>query len=1562
FESRGGFLSPDGRCRAFDHRANGYVRSEAAGLILLAPLEKALAQGWPVLAVVEATSVNQNGGQNGGSVGVTFPSAEAQAALIATSLARSGLSPDAIGFAEAHGTGTKAGDRAELLALGETLGQPRRNGPLLVGSVKTNMGHAEAAAGISGLMKSVLSMRRGLVPRHLHWQRSPDALSLGDLGLRLPLEAVAWPQGQPYASVSAFGFGGTNAHVILGPAPMPRAPAMRRRSAPLPARHEALPLVALLSGPTQDHLPLQAAAFADFLETQPEAFEAAAACSAMAEQRDWGRSGLAVAAETSVELVAKLRDYCRRPRAKAWIQGEHHVSAAGGMAWVFSGMGPQWPDMGAALARAFPVFADALEECDAVYRRIGERSLFDQLAEHPRDAEGLPARLGQPVNLFFQIALARLLISFGLRPDRGVCGHSVGEIAAFHVAGAIDLETAVTLIFHRARLLGQLSGRGGMAAVSAGAEVVAPLAQARGVYLAAINSASAVTVSGEDSELAALLDDFQQMGIHARILDVDVPYHSALTEPLEAEFRAALADLRFKPACLPLYSSVTGGVIEAVEALEFGHYWWRNLRETVAFLPAFRHLVAEDVAAVLEVSAHPVLAAYMQETLAASNVSLIRTLRRNYPEPLAFAECLGRVQVSGAGQPDWPALLGSPAEPDALLSPLPGLQWLKARYWSESADKQHLRLAMPASAFLGYARPGSVDVWDVDDVDLTGFALMDHVVLGRPRMPMAAFVEMMHAALRQAMPEGTVGLLGLRLHRGMILSEEADVRLTTRLDAKNGMIRIWNGQDELVAEAHCVALRPRIAENGRGRGQLAGLAQSEDWTIQDGGDYYRSLAALGFEYGPAFRRLRWVKTGPAGAIGSIDGAAADGCFIPPAVLDAAFQVMLALEPALGKAGGQEGSCERLPVAITDVTLNRAVRDADFPLTAAASLLRRDERESVADLELTAVDGTIVARFRAVTMQAVQMPSALRGGKRPADLAFCVAWRPVDERAFPPLVVKPRRWLIWRDRQGAAAAFADYLTAQGEDVLLADAAACRADAIRQLHASDHAKVLTVLDFQALDWRGLTLADELQALTSFGQHCAEQADAAAGAEFWLITRGAHDPDGPEPVQSGLWGLGRTLIDAEGSGCWRGLVDLEDGDAASWSQALFTLVNTPTGQTQFLRREGFWWRPELVQAPATDGGGPVWLRPDASYLVTGAFGALGRLSTDYLIDRGARFLVLCGQAPFPPRSGWSEEADPVLRERIDWLTELEARGVRLLPLGFDLTDAEACRAALLGLSQARFPAVRGVVHAAAAIADRPLREMRRRDFSHVFGAKVLGLSNLIDALDAVDPEGAALDLCLVHSSISGLFPAYGQSAYAAANGYLDAFVRRLEMRGIPALSIGWGPWSVGMAADERLAHFFSLQGLLPITPEEGRRLLADLIGRPQSMLYCAGIDWAKFAQSHRRHAWMFPTLAPDDRTPQPTAATISMDERAALSREERHRLALGDLADCAAQILGLPAAAFAEQDVLVRKGIDSLMAVELQLLLRERWGRELPLAELLGRSSLGELAGRIAADANG
>ncbi|MGY5778530.1 SDR family NAD(P)-dependent oxidoreductase [Rhizobium sp. LEGMi135b] len=1555
WESRGGFLSPDGRCRAFDHRANGYVRSEAVGLTLLAPLKRALAEGWPVLAVIEASAVNQNGG----SVGVTFPSADAQAALIATNLERSGLSPDDIGFAEAHGTGTKAGDRAELLALGKTLGHRRRKRPLLVGSVKTNMGHAEAAAGISGLIKSVLSMQRGVVPRHLHWERSPEDLSLAELGLKLPLGTTEWPDSQPYASVSAFGFGGTNAHVILGPPPAPRAPAFSWPSDPQPARNQKLPLVALLSGPTKDHLPLQAIAFADFLETQPEPFDIAAACSAMVHQRDWSIHGLAIAAETRDELIVKLRDYSRRPEARAWIQGARDAASMGGTAWVFSGMGPQWRGMGAALAAAFPVFANVLEECDSLYQRVAGRSLLGDVAAYPEEIEGLPAHLAQPMNLFFQIALARLIMSVGVHPDRGVCGHSVGEIAAFHIAGAIDLETAVTLIFHRARLLGRLTGCGGMMAVSAGEEVVASMAQSRGVAIAAINSASAVTVSGDNPALAALRDDLLQKGIHSRRLDVDVPYHSSATDQLKEEFRTAIKGLRFTTAQLPLYSTVVGGVVTAGELPEFGEYWWHNLRETVAFLPTFRQLAARDVSVVVEIGAHPVLVAYMQETLASSKVSLIRTLRRHYPEVLAFAECLGRVQVSGVAQPDWSTLLGAPAAPSSMPVALPGFQWHKARYWAESSEKQWLRLAAPVSAFLGYARPGTPAVWDVDEADLALFRLTDHVVLGQPRMPMAAFVEMMHAALRQSMPHGTVGLSRLRLHRGVILSAEATTRLTTRLDQKSGVVSIWLGEDILVAEAHCVAMRPRIFNVDPDAERPPLFDESPERVGQDAAEFYRNLASFGFDYGPAFRALRWVRAGESEAVGLIDGAAVEGCFIPPAILDAGLQVMLALELSSRDVGGVPGGGERLPVSIADIILNRAVTNADFPLVARASLVRRNERESVADLELRAASGALIARFCAVAAQAVQMPSALRGGRQPRDLLLSLEWKPVDDRALPASVMKPRRWLIWKDYCGVAATFGAYLTHQGEDVVLVDASVHNADALKRLSSAD-GKPLAIVDFRALDWRSLGTVEQLEALEIFGRHCAEQADlAVSGSEFWLITHRAHGPIAPDPIQAALWGLGRTLIDAEGDGRWRGLVDLEDTDADSWPPALFNLVNTSLPQTQFLRRGGLWWTPDLVGVPATEGGGPVWLRSDATYLVTGAFGALGRLSAEYLVDRGARFLALFGQTPLPPRSAWNNETNPILRERLNWLSELEARGIRVLPLGFDLADSQACMAALASLTQAGFPVVRGIVHSAGAISDRPLREIRSHDFELVFGAKVLGLLNLIDALPAVCSDDAGLDLCVVHSSVSGLFPAYGQSVYAAANCYLDAYVQKLERQGIPALSIGWGPWSVGMAANDRLAQFFALHGLLPITPDEGRRLLVDLVSRPQNMLYCAGIDWAKFAKGHRRQIWMFQTLLPDDRRLQPDAAMISPHERQALGAAERYTLALKDLVDCASQISGLPVSGFTEEDVLVRKGIDSLMAVELQLLLLERWGREFPLSDILGRSSLGRLADQMAAN---
>ena len=390
FESRSGFLSPSGRCRAFDHRADGYVRAEAVGMVLLAPLDRALAENWPIDAVIHATAVNQNGKP----ASVTQPSSDAQRRLISDALEKAGLSADDLGYVEAHGTGTRVGDRAEIQALGDALGRKRRQGALLVGSVKTNIGHAEAAAGMAGLIKVILSLQHRTIPPHLHWERSPEGVDLDALGLRLPLASEAWPEGAPYAAINSFGFGGTNAHVIVGPPPT-------RSTSAQPATH-ALPSVILLSAPSPGHLPLQAEALSSSLSECPSSADIHDIGAGLIHQRDHFAHRLVIVGDTREAVAAKLSDFARRPESSEWIQGMRQSDEPAEVAWVFPGMGPQWPDMGRTLAKHFPVFSQIVFDCEALFQKLSGFSVEERLGRLSENHGPLPTELAQPLNLFFK--------------------------------------------------------------------------------------------------------------------------------------------------------------------------------------------------------------------------------------------------------------------------------------------------------------------------------------------------------------------------------------------------------------------------------------------------------------------------------------------------------------------------------------------------------------------------------------------------------------------------------------------------------------------------------------------------------------------------------------------------------------------------------------------------------------------------------------------------------------------------------------------------------------------------------------------------------------------------------------------------------------------------------------------------------------------------------------------------------------------------------------------------------------------------------------------------------
>jgi acyl transferase domain-containing protein/acyl-CoA synthetase (AMP-forming)/AMP-acid ligase II/acyl carrier protein len=681
--TRAGMMAPDGRCKAFDASADGYVRSEGVGVVVLKPLSKAVADGDPVYAVVRGSAVNQDGRSNG----LTAPNRPSQEAVLRAAYRDAGVAPADIDLVEAHGTGTSLGDPIEALALGSVLATGRpADRPALLGSVKTNIGHLEAAAGVAGFIKATLALKHGEAPPSLHFRKPNPHIPFADLPLRVVTETQPLPERDrpARAGVSSFGFGGTNAHVVLEAVASsvagvcdPGIPASQRpATAPADRRPQLVPLSARSPEALRD----MARTWADFLESQPGPALTDVAYTA-GLRRTHHDHRLALVAESSREFAEQLR---------AWLDGTPRTGTSAGkrtpsrrprVVFVFAGQGPQWWGMGRQLLDSEPSFRATVEKCDEVFGPLAGWSLVEELR-----SQNDPTRLDdtdrvQPVLFALQVGLAALWRSWGVEPA-AVVGHSLGEAAAAYVAGALSLADAVRVVYDRSRLQHRASGHGKMAAVGLSAEESA--AALRGyegrLALAAINGPRATVWSGDPAALEEALLPLRQRDVFHRLLRGQIAFHSPQMDPLRGELVEALAGLTPRAAALPFSSTVTGQP-HAGETLD-AVYWGRNLREPVNFAAAADALIAAGFDTFLEVGPHPVLAESLQQCLRQRDKAglVLASLRRGAGDRQTLLGALGSFYALGL-TPAWGALFPT----GGRVARLPTYPWQRERCWFEAA-------------------------------------------------------------------------------------------------------------------------------------------------------------------------------------------------------------------------------------------------------------------------------------------------------------------------------------------------------------------------------------------------------------------------------------------------------------------------------------------------------------------------------------------------------------------------------------------------------------------------------------------------------------------------------------------------------------------------------------------------------------------------------------------------------------------------------------------------------------------------------------------------------------
>ena len=767
--TKAGAMAPDGRCKAFDARANGYVRSEGAGVVVLKPLSRALADRDPIYAVIRGSAVNQDGRSNG----LMAPNPHAQEAVLREAYRRAEVSPGDVQYVEAHGTGTLLGDPIEAKALGAVLALDRPDGrPCLLGSVKTNLGHLEAAAGIAGLIKVALAMRHRELPASLHFEEPNPHIPFDRLPLRVNTALVPWPAPPDtamLAGVSSFGFGGTNAHLVLQGPPQPDA------GAPVGARENgnrdtASTCLLPLSARSAPALKSLAQSYRDHLLSPELTAAPRDICYAAGARRSHHEYRLAATGNSAAELAGGLEAFLSGEIRPGLSCGRKLSDRQRKLVFVFPGQGSQWFGMGQTLLRTEPVFREAIERCDSAMRPYGDWSLLEELSI----ADAARSRLNevdvlQPALFAIQVALAALWRSWGIEPH-AVVGHSMGEVAAAHVAGALSLEDAVRVICSRSRLVKPAIGRGAMAAVDlsvADAQRAIAGCEDR-VSIAVSNGPTSTVLSGDPAALEAIVSRLLSQDVFGRMIKVDFAAHSPQMEPLRADLERALEGLRPRPASVPIYSTVTGRL---VDGLSFDPlYWSNNLRQPVLFSTAVEQLLKDGHDIFLEVSPHPILLGSIQQQFGHAGVegAVLPSLRREEEEGKVLAGSLGALYTLGYPL-DWSRIY-----PDGgRCVQLPSYPWDRERCWMDPPAPGDVA-AQSASQYVSRDGDGpakhpllgrhfksaqtETHFWE-SDLDRSAHSYLDdHRVEGVAVLPAALYLAMALAAAAEAFPSQSVAL------------------------------------------------------------------------------------------------------------------------------------------------------------------------------------------------------------------------------------------------------------------------------------------------------------------------------------------------------------------------------------------------------------------------------------------------------------------------------------------------------------------------------------------------------------------------------------------------------------------------------------------------------------------------------------------------------------------------------------------------------------------------------------------------------------------------------------
>ncbi|MBZ0285296.1 MAG: type I polyketide synthase [Anaerolineae bacterium] len=1124
--SKSGMLSPDGRCKFGDASANGYVRSEGVGIVVLKALSRAQADGDPIYALIRGGAVNNDGRS---SELLVAPSPITQAAMLREAYHSAGVPPEQVRYVEAHGTGTRVGDPVELTALGEVLGENRPSDrPCIVGSVKTNIGHTEAASGVAGLIKAVLALKNRAIPASLHFNNPSPSIPWDELPFVVPQSLMPWPDDlrPAYAGVNSFGVTGTNAHIVLEayePEPL-HLPAVERAA--------NKPFLLPLSAQSREALVELARQYQDVVQ--------------VAELVDVAYTTALHRTHHSVRLAAVAADdMAMREQLSAFVNGEKRrgLAVSGDasrtarkIAFIFPGQGGQWIGMGRELLENVSAFRSMIEQCETAMHPYVDWSLTEELQSGARFDE---IDVVQPLLFAVQISLAAVWRAWGVEPQ-GVIGHSMGEVAGAYVAGALSLEDAAHIICRRSQLMKRVSGQGAMAVVELTFDeaLTAIAGYEDQLGIAVSNGPRSTVISGDPAALETVLEALRSREIFCRPVKVDVAAHSPHMEALRPELVNDLSGLLAQNTNVPLYSTVTGAVQDG--AAFDADYWGQNLRQPVLFAGAVQAAIAEGFNTFIEISPHPVLLAAVEQSISLLNAEdtlVLASTRREEAEAAGLLESLGGLYAAGY-EVDWGRLY-----PHGNVLRLPTYPWQRERFWvDESAPSGGLQIGRHTSdhpLLSSYFKSQSgTHYWEFPvDLALMPY-LADHQVQGNPLFPAAGYAEMALAAANQAFGAGAHSVEDLKFTEAMFLTSPRVVQVMVASEAAGrATFHCFSrpADDEQAWTLHAsgtirlgeTAMQPAFDPPDALRGRLLETITHDQ--------HYAAQRSRRLEYGPAFQGVThiWKAADESLAELHLPETATTGAYrIHPALLDTCFQTLLTVLP--------NGNTDTyLPITLDELRLYQQPEPDSITWAYARQLDAHNEDILTGDVLLLSASGQVLLAAEGLRMQRLE-----RGTDVLEDLLYELVWERVSVDDSPSKPAASGNWLILADNGEFGTELTAGLVDWGENCAIVHVGEGYASLgsghyqvnpnnpddfrqlLRDLNLDGYAELRGVVHLWSLDAASesvtLDLLHRVETLGSISAMYITQmlSEAGLNPRVWLVTQSGRIEQSP------LWGFGAVL----------------------------------------------------------------------------------------------------------------------------------------------------------------------------------------------------------------------------------------------------------------------------------------------------------------------------------------------------------------------------------------------------------------------------------------------------